>query len=804
MPMQPKLKCLKHDGMLAIAVGRSRKETDWKNKSIPWSELLRSLSETVRTRETFEEYKNMPKARRDEIKDVGGFVGGSLKGGRRKAENVGWRQLITLDADYSKGDFWAGVETMLGVGCAVYSTHSHSPANPRLRLVIPLKRPVSPDEYQAVGRRIAADLGIDFFDDTTYQPHRLMYWPSTAKDGEFVFKYQDAPWLDPDEVLARYPDWQDSSYWPESSRSKARRQKMAEKQGDPKEKPGIVGAFCRTYTVAEAIEKYLSDSYKVCEDPNRYTYVPGTSAAGLVIYGDGDFAYSHHGSDPVSGKLCNAFDLVRLHKFGELDEEVKEGTPVNKLPSYLAMVELATRDGAVKKQIAAECMTSAEDDFSEEKWQEGLEITSKGEIKDTLSNIVLILRHDEALDGIAFNEHRDGIDVNGKVPWKRVKEGWGKADEAGLAYHLEHNYKIWSPGKCREALMKVAMERSFHPVRDYLESLPGWDGVERLDTLLIDYLGAEDCAYVRAVTCKTLCAAVARVYEPGVKFDSMLVLNGPQGIGKSTLFAKLAGKWFSDSLSIYDMRDKTAAEKLQGNWIVEIGELTGIRKIDVEKVKSFLSSQDDKYRASYGYHVESHPRQCIVVGSTNSESGFLRDITGNRRFWPVRVSGKGAFKPWELKEIGQIWSEAMVRLKAGEPLYLPPVLEQEAVQAQIDALETDEREGLIREYLDILLPENWYELSIYDRRDFIKRDDFAGELTGTMQRQRVCTLEIWCELFGKDPSTMKRQDSYELNGIMRKIEGWEKYTDNKIGNAKVPGYGIQRIFIRKQDGEQTR
>ena len=798
--MKPKFKTLNHDGVLTIATGKSRKETSWKNNNIPWSELVMRLSEPIRTRETFAEYQKMSKEQRDNTKDVGGFVGGSLKGGRRNNEAVGWRQLLTLDADYSKGDFWAGVESMLGVGCAMYSTHSHSPTKPRLRLVIPLKRPVNPDEYQAVARRVAADLGIDFFDDSTYEVSRLMYWPSAASDGEFVFKYLDEEWLDPDQVLSRYPDWRDSSYWPESSRAKNRRKKLAEKQGDPREKPGMVGVFCRTYNVPQAIEKYLNDIYTPCDDPNRYTYAPGTSAAGLVLYGVGDFAYSHHGTDPVGGKLCNAFDLVRLHKFGELDEEAKEGTPVNKLPSYLAMQDAATKDAAVKKQIASERIAAAGEEFGEENWQEGLEITKNGEIKETLSNIVLILRHDEALKGIAFNEHRDGIDINGKVPWRQFKEGWGKADEAGLAYHLEHTYKIWSPGKCREALMKVAMERSFHPVRDYLESLSGWDGIERVDRLLIDCLGAEDSAYVRAVTRKTLCAAVARVYNSGIKFDTMLVLNGPQGIGKSTLFAKLAGKWFSDSLSIYDMRDKTAAEKLQGNWIVEIGELTGIRKIDVEKVKSFLSCQDDKYRASYGYHVESHPRQCIVVGSTNSESGFLRDITGNRRFWPVRVSGKGAFKPWEIKDIDQIWAEAVAKYKDGEPLYLDNTLEKEAVQAQIDALETDEREGLIREYLDTPLPENWYEMSIYDRRAYLRQEDFGGELTGTLKRQRVCTLEIWCELFGKEPSTMKRQDAYELNGIMRKIEGWESYTGNKFGNAKVPGYGVQRIFIRgKQD-----
>jgi len=223
---------------------------------------------------------------------------------------------------------------MFGYGCVMYSTHSHSPKAPRLRLVIPLKRAVTSDEYGAVSRRIAADLGIDFFDDTTYEPHRLMYWPSTSSDGEFIFKVLDEEWVDPDEILARYEDWRDSSYWPESSRTKEDRKRLAERQGDPKEKPGVVGAFCRTYSIIDVIEKFLSDIYSPCENPNRYTYIPGSSAGGLVIYENGDFAYSHHGTDPISGKLCNAFDLVRLHKFGELDEEAKEGTPWDDMDLY--------------------------------------------------------------------------------------------------------------------------------------------------------------------------------------------------------------------------------------------------------------------------------------------------------------------------------------------------------------------------------------------------------------------------------------------------------------------------------------
>jgi predicted P-loop ATPase len=165
------------------------------------------------------------------------------------------------------------------------------------------------------------------------------------------------------------------------------------------------------------------------------------------------------------------------------------------------------------------------------------------------------------------------VDVVGETPWKQVKPGWGDADVACAKVYFERVYGIWSPTKFKDALLAViSAERVYHPIKEYFDTL-SWDGEERIDRLLVDYLGAEDNAYTRAVTRKTLCAAVARVYEPGVKFDSILVLNGPQGIGKSTFFAKLGREWYSDSLTISDMRDKTAAEKLQGYWILELGEL---------------------------------------------------------------------------------------------------------------------------------------------------------------------------------------------------------------------------------------
>ncbi|AKA72319.1 virulence-associated E family protein [Clostridium scatologenes] len=403
---------MKNDGVITIAVGRNRKELKWKNKEMKWSEFLDRVSKTARTPETYEEYKKLSKNEQDNIKDVGGFVGGALMDGRRKSDAILSRSIITLDVDYGQEGLWDTIEMLFSFGCCMYTTHKHSKDKPRFRLVIPLSRAVTSEEYGAVARRVAADIGIDYFDDTTYEPSRLMYWPSTSQNGEFIFKYQDEAWLNPDYILSRYKDWHDTSFWPESSRSIKIREKSADKQGKPREKSGIVGAFCRTYSVVDVIEKFLSDIYVPCADENRYTYAKGSTSGGLVIYENGDFAYSHHGTDPVSGKLCNAFDLVRLHKFGELDEDVKEGTLVNRMPSFKAMQELSMKDNEVKRQITEEHIKNAREDFTtDDNWIEQLEINSKGEFKTTLTNLVLIIGHDPDLKGIAYNEHSERIEI---------------------------------------------------------------------------------------------------------------------------------------------------------------------------------------------------------------------------------------------------------------------------------------------------------------------------------------------------------------------------------------------------------
>lgn len=792
--------------MIRLSTGNSRMEKKWNLTEMELSAFRERISTTHRTSETVEQYRKMSKAQQDTIKDVGGFVLGTLKGGRRKKDTVLTRSGLTLDMDYGTPDIMDEIEMFFDFQCMIYSTHKHTPEKPRLRLIIPLSREVTPDEYGAVARKVAEEIGIELFDDTTYEPSRLMYWPSTSADGEFVFREIEGEVLDPDAVLAKYKDWRNTAEWPVSKRQQTIVQRNIQKQANPLEKPGIVGAFCRTYSIRDAIDTFLQDTYKHSAMPGRYDYIPADSQAGVVIYEE-KFAYSHHATDPACGKLMNAFDVVRLHRFGDLDAKADPDSDPSRLPSFKAMQEFAVKDESVKIQLGKEREQLAQAEFNsveDENWQTILELDKQGKVKDTMANIAAIVSHDENLKSIVYNEFKGCIDVIGPLPWKQVKPGFNDSDVANAKLYFERVYGIWSPTKFKDALLAVvAAERIYHPIKNYFAGLT-WDGVPRLDSLLIDYCGAEDTPYTRAVTRKTLCAAVARVYEPGRKFDSILVLSGPQGIGKSTFFARLGGAWYSDSLAISDMKDKTAAEKLQGYWILELGELAGIKKVDVETVKSFVTRVDDKYRQAYGMVVESHPRSCIIVGTTNSESGFLRDITGNRRFWPVQVSEHGSLHPWDLEEIDQVWAEAIQAYKDGESLFLSGEVAQMAYAKQQEAMESDDREGLVQDYLDRLLPENWDNMDLYQRRTFLGGGEFEDTPTeGTVRRERVCIMEIWCECFGKERQNLKKADSYELEGILNKIGGWERYTGNASGKMRISGYGIQRAFIRNKNEKNS-
>jgi len=789
----PKIK-IKYDGKVRIATGASRTSLSWTNTELTWSELVSRLSVPLRTHETQAEYKSWPKAKRDAVKDVGGFVGGVLKAGRRKAENVQLRTVLTLDLDsIPRGiDIWPSIELDLDCAAVMYSTHSNTETAKRLRLVFPLSRPVSPDEYGAISRRIAADIGIDYCDDTTYEAHRLMYWASCSIDADYIFEYVDSPWLNVDEVLSSYADWRDTSEWPLSSRKSELNQRQAKKQGDPLTKKGYVGAFCNVYDIPLAISTFLPDVYEPVGD-GRYTYKGGSTIGGLVLYEDGKFAYSHHGTDPISGMLVNAFDLVRVHKFGFMDEDADSNSH-KKPASYTQMVELASEDEAVRYQMMTDAL-DFEDMDEDTEWLKALELTGKGQIAQTIDNVVIIMQNDPRLKGkYYFDVFSNRPVVSDDLPWKSLDDRdsarWNDSDDAALWRFLQKEYRIDSAAIIRAAVENAMLEAERHPVREYLTGLT-WDGIERAETLFIDYLCAEDSEYTRAVTRASLIGAVARIMKPGCKHDHMLILVGPQGCGKSTTLSMLGKTWFSDSL--YTLTGKEALEQIQGHWIIEMGELAATKKAEVEQIKQFVSKQVDSFRAAYARRTAEHPRQCAFFGSTNEEQ-FLKDPTGARRFWPVVVTGETDLE-LTAEIVDQIWAETVTYYNAGEKWHLGKRAEALARRVQAEHTEESAQKGVIEKFLEKKVPIGWDTYTLEQRLNYWACDFESEEEAAVQERTKVCAAEIHAELFKGRPTDFTIGRAREINTILRSIPGWKAKSRVNCGAY----YGQQRGFIRASE-----
>jgi len=772
-----------------------------------WSELVGRLKTPVRGKETLTEYIGYRKSQQDDLKDVGGFVAGTLLGNRRKATAVTGRDVLTLDVDSIPA---GGTQDVLrridGLGCgfAVYSTRKHHEAAPRLRVLLPLDRTVSADEYEPVARKIASLIGMELCDPTTFEASRLMYWPSCSADSQYIYVYGDKPFLSADGVLAMYGDWHDISQWPQVPGTQDVYIRLAKKQGDPTEKQGVVGALCRTYDIYRALEELIPGEYDACDTaPDRYTYIGGSTTGGAVIYDDGKFLYSHHATDPCSGKLVNSFDLVRLHKFGDQDDKADPGTPTNRLPSYTLMCKFAVENAGVAAVLNQERYEKAVEVFTDATaaeagevdnlaWIETLEVSSTtGQPAKMVDNVLIILENDPLLKGkMAFDEFANRGLALGALPWdtRDKRRQWVDIDDAGLRNYIEKVYHISGKDRVYDATALCAFKRRINDVQEYLTAL-SWDGTKRLDTLLTDYLGASDNPYVRAVIRKSLAAAIARAMTPGVKYDYMPILAGPQGIGKSTFLRLLGRGWYSDSLATFE--GKEASEMIQGTWINELGELNGFTKTETNSIKQFLSRTDDIFREPYGRRTSSYPRRCVFFGSTNDVE-FLRDHTGNRRFWPVDV---GLTKPAKcvftelVNEVDQIWAEAFVAWQFGETLYLTGEAETISKDEQDSHKIRDAKEGIIGDFLKKRLPLDW------DKRDLQQRrmhwsGGFRQAEVETRERDKVCAAEIWCECFGKEISFMKQTDTREINNIIDSLGGWRRHKSTQ----RFAEYGTQRGF----------
>lgn len=781
-----------------LSVAGSSASLKWSTVRYTWEDFLERLNRDIRSTETMRDFDRLDRTARANLKDVGGYMAGELSGARRLKSAVLSRSMITLDVDYADSLFPVEFDTRFpGVAAVIYNTRSDREKSRRFRVVIPFAEEVQDAaQYEAAARKMAELLGIDLFDPTTFQAERMMYWQSLSSDQPKVFEVFEGEPISAEYLLSLYgnnEEWRDIRNWAfKSDQEKETRAIVSKAMAqNPREKAGLVGAFCRAYSVPAAIEKYLSDVYEIAPGNDRYTYKAGHSVGGMIVFDD-LFCFSYHSTDPIAdGHAYNAYDLVRVHKFGHLGKE----------DSTKEMNKLVCADKeCVKDVVTPDADLDDFDDYGDAvKSDSTKEVTElvwdldgKGNKQVTVNNFVNAFKSDPLLNGLlAYDMLKETIVfTRPSFTAKGSKKGdlVNDTDISIIKGRIERMHGIYNDAKLNDAIEQVSSDNAFHPIKLYLESLT-WDGVPRIDTFLVDYMGAEDNAYTREAFRKMLLAAVTRIYEPGRKFDTALVFYSEQGVGKSTLIQRLSKGWFNDSLT--NLSGKESYEAIQFAWLVELAELSALRKSDVEAVKNFISKREDTYRGAYARRVKTHKRQCVFFGSTNDDE-FLKDATGNRRFFPVEVKRtrktRLIFEPEFDAMVDQLWAEAMEGYMLGEALTLSDEAEAIAGGTREEFTERTPIQGLIEEYLDRLFPADYEDRFLAQRLDFLNGD--LGE-EGTETKNSFSLIELWTEALGRRKDEYTVVKARELSNAVKALKGWKR---DKQARQKI--YGPQVIYRR--------
>jgi len=660
-----------------------------------------------RTREKHNEYVRADKATKLTIKDVGGFIGGETEGGQRKIGIRVRRQLLTLDIDTKLPNILPFLKRNINFYCLVHSTHSHSPDENRFRVIAPLSRVVNEDEYEAVGRRIAYAIENSpnetmrgLFDETTFQANRLMFFPSVAADGEYICELLNLNIADEsqviinvDAVLDTYLDKNDIYEWFKPARiddEQVGRNALVNK--NPLKAKGMVGAFNRTYSISQAIEKFLPHIYKK-ERAGRYTFIGGESFGGGIVLNEDTLFYSHHGTDPANLFYRSAFDLVRIHLFGSYDsgftpEKIIEKDIVEKTDSFIKMVEFCRTipevvehsDGniALLQRIEKQAdyidknfvesdtknkTENVEENKPEEPPQSTEEPTTSPEeptppattqptssnswvvqldgLTSNLAKLDVIFTHDIHIGNLFYYDtFRDNICFLRKPYWRKdFYDGAALQDRdtAHIRVYLDKTYGIRGEKMIDDAIIVEADKIQRNRVLDHFESLV-WDGNPRLSFFFSEFFKVPLNPFTRVAFKHWMVGAVSRIYRAGAPMDLLLVIKGNQGIGKSLFLKKLAtldftkptDHLYSDTKIDFD-KAKDSYEQLEGIWIYEWKELAGMNMSEQESIKAFVDKTEDKFRRSYGRRNVEIKRRVVFGGTTNAHTP-LRDRSGNRRF----------------------------------------------------------------------------------------------------------------------------------------------------------------------------
>lgn len=775
-----------------VATAPSRTSKHWKNETLTWDDLVNWVKDPVlsETKET----GNYILATLDRTTTVHKKGGAPCTNIHRDNKSVRQRSpILAMDVDHPQEGFEAALELQLqGVRHIWHTTYSSTPDEPRYRLLVAVDRPMAPVEYSEATEALAARIDRASFDDGTFEPARFMFRPGIPDLHSYDYHIEDGRELSVDTLLDEYAALVLDG-------SLVRTPKVHKNKRDPFSLPDPAGAFNRAYEDLDLlIEEYELPYDKESDD--RYRLAGASSEAGFGPIKDAaGLFYSNHAGDPAYGQACSAFDLVRLHRFKDLDDAAAPNTPVNRLPSHAAMCELASEDRRVTEEIfnAITEDFDGDDEEDEPDWRAGLRISPRtGNMINNINNWLLIRDNDPLFRRVRLNDMTKSPEwIEGSLPWGRQVEGKHRDIEetefTEVLHHVQKVYKIQDGATKQhvtDLLLTAASRRRYHPIRDYLNQLR-WDGTPRLETCLP---GVKPNNYTRWVARKCLIAAVARVFQPGVKWDHSLVLHGGEGLGKSMWIHAMARGHDGKLPTKIDSTD--AVRMVHRNWIVVGDEGHALRKSDFEFVKEFLTRTKDEWRNPYDRLIQQYPRMSVIWFTTN-DGTFLRNEAGNRRFLVVHCADKADWSTFEPEYVDQIWAEAMDLYMSGiEQLWLTQ--EEEDIAASIRAQYTEEDlvRGYVSEYVSRLVPEDWSDMVRHQRVSWMtNRADGFEEPPGTVPMQRVCAAEILEITKGKNSVHVDRLETNRVTNALKQMEDWtiEGVSDDS------GGYGPQLMFIRK-------
>lgn len=755
---------------LDIVTAPNRDSKHWKASTISWRDLVAWTDSPA------------------DHKECGNYVLGTLRGSVRSKSTIQTRSALTLDADNAVASLPALVELTLGCLGLVHTTFQSSPKQPRYRVILPLSRSVAPDEYHALATVVMDHLGAKQFDPGSVQPERYMFMPSAHTPEHFARYVLEGEPLDPDEWLSEYDGDLSGREAPTVHKNKR----------DPFTLEGVVGAFNRAYSIAEAIKQFDLPYTPVGE--NHWTLAGSRSTAGLNLIAEG-LVFSHHVTDPAWNRTCSAFDLVRVHLFGELDADSSDQTPVTRLPSHIAMAEMASTDALVIRELVGSDFAAEMADIAADidhdaaaHWEDQLRWDRAGRMRDTMENWDKVTANEPVFQLFMYNELTGTVEVSGDLPWRPLTQGGAilsSADRAALCHHLERKFKVRPARSFVDEMIAIkAQNRFVNPLRDWLVSLV-WDGVERLETCLP---GVRPTAYTRMVARKSLVAAVSRVMEPGIKWDHTLIFQGMEGVGKSYWVDKMA-KGYSAGLG--RIGDKDTLLTMQRSWIMFADEGFSLKKADADAQKEFLTKTEDVYRMPYDREPQVHKRHCVIWGTTNDEV-FLRRQEGNRRFLIVNCEDKVDFSTLTPDYVDQVWAEAMHLYRAGEVLFLSDDEATTAKEQREHFTEEDSMAGVLEAWLNTLVPLEWETMTPAARMDWVSATRNGYGEPGEFPIRRTCTRQLWFEALGQtlEPRML---DLLQIGKSLKLVPGWAP----SPGRHRFGVYGPQNLYVRQPQNTDT-